>query len=127
MQNFFATMNLNQEKLVTGMHSQPPPQNSTLDLFEEAGQNSQSQKYPQLPDPVSGSQLQDFNTMQQLFATNMQNVMMSKQSPSRSQDSEIQSQGSSRADEFNTMQNLFATSGISFGPGNAQLYNQSKV
>ena len=71
--------------------------------------------------------LGDFNTMQQLFATNMQNVMMSKQSPSRSQDSEIQNQGSSRADEFNTMQNLFATSGISFGPGNAQLYNQSKV
>ena len=45
-----------------------------------------------------GGQMQDFNTMQQLFATNMQNVMMGQQG-----------QNPPPMNDFNTMQQLFAT------------------
>ena len=45
-----------------------------------------------------GEQMQDFNTMQQLFATNMQNIMTGQQR-----------QNSPPITDFNTMQQLFAT------------------
>lgn len=110
MQNFFATMNLNQGP-------EQSAKQSSLDLFEDNSGNKNQQ-----PDPMkaTGGQMQDFNTMQQLFATNMQNVMTGQQSQQRN--------NPPPTNDFNTMQQLFATGQYQqqFQPPNLQTQNQTK-
>lgn len=87
MQNMFATMNVNNQPQTT-------KQGNSLDLLNSSASNVN---------------ISDYNTMQQLFATNAQNPLMFPNPSLTTNQNSGTTTVLSPLNDFNTMQNMFAT------------------